>query len=266
MPNDLILYTCESTEHTQTIRCLDDGRWSEDPYCPDPVNNTCPDLGPLPHGAHNSSGPPYKVGTVLTFRCENEYPPPATASLLNSVPMTTTTSVSAAPPATTTTTLLSGISNSHLEPSSLISSTSSSNTYQNVSSFLETTSEQEQAGSLRYNLTGHRLLKCLPSSKWNHPMPTCTPMLPEPTSQFAFLLASVMLILIPILIIATMFHLFMRWRKRQQQRERWKQYFTDYKYRHSKTSIAFGNRPNAANNNNSNNTPATATTIPVTDL
>lgn len=229
MPNDMIIYTCESTEDTQTIKCLDDGRWSDLPYCPDPVNNTCPELGTIEHGTYNSSGSTFKVGTVLSFRCENELLPNVNQS--NIYPAATTTTSMAA--TTTTASMLQTDKHSQLQ---------------------QTISENSETASLKYNLTGHRLLKCLPSSKWNHPVPTCTPIIPEPPSNVGFVLTSAILILIPILIMVTMFHLFMRWRKRQQQRERWKQYFTDYKYRHSKTSITFGTRPSPNN------------IIPVTDL
>lgn len=220
VPNDMLIYTCESTEHTQTIKCLDDGRWNEIPSCPDPVNNTCPEPSPVLHGTHNSSGPPYRVGTVLAFKCDNEI-------VSNLYPMIETT------PSTSTATEL------NLQP------------HQNIST-------DSEISPLRYNMTGHRLLKCLPSSKWNHPMPVCAPIVPEPASNASLVLTSVILILIPILIIVTMFHLFMRWRKRKQQQERWKQYFTDYKYRHSKTSITFGMRPSP--------TTVPSNPVPVTDL
>lgn len=219
MPNDMLLYACESEGFTQSIKCLEDGRWSEIPHCPDPTNFTCPDLGPIPHGFHNSSGPPYKVGTVVAFKCENELLPGLASSMI----------------ATTTTTTANPETNS-----------------MTISNNFTTNSETEL---LRYNLTGHRLLRCMPSAKWNHPMPTCAPILPEPASNLSYLLTSVLLIIIPILILLTIIQLFIKWRKRQQQRARWKQYFTDYKYRHSKTSITFGMRPQSSN-----------ATIPVTDL
>lgn len=232
-PNDMLLYSCESAEFTQSIKCLDDGRWSETPHCPDPVNFTCPDLGPIPHGYHNGSESALKVGTIVAFRCENELIPGINPSFFTT-PSTTTT--------TTTTTSI---------PSSNYSTLISNNLSAAIS---ETTSQQEP---LRYNLTGHRLLKCLPSSKWNHQMPICSPIYPEPVSNVSFVLTSALLIILPILIIVTIIQLFIKWRKRQQQRARWKQYFTDYKYRHSKTSITFAMRPQSSNAN---------PTIPVTDL
>lgn len=222
MPNDMLIYTCESTDSTQTIKCLDDGRWNEIPHCPDPANNTCPELGQILHGTSNSTGQRYKVGTIVAFRCENEL----TSNFLS---QTTTTAQS--------------ITTTNSEISSQIQ--------QNIS-------VNSEIAPVMYNLTGHRLLKCLPSSKWNNPTPTCIPIMPEPQSNVSFVLTSTIVILIPILIIITLFHLFMRWRKRQQQRERWKQYFTDYKYRHSKTSITFGMRPSPSNVPNN--------PVPVTDL
>lgn len=200
-PGDMLIYTCESNESTQSIRCLDDGNWSTTDPCPDPSNFTCPDLTPTPHGSYNVSGPS-KVGTIVSFKCDNE-------TFSNSTTTITT--------------------------SSSTSSSSSSNT-------------------IRYEPT-HKILKCLPSSKWNHPAPVCTPIVPEPaTSNMGLYLTSAFLILIPILIIVFIVNLFIRWKKKQQQRERWKQYFTDYRYRHSKTSITF-RRPQDS-----------AATIPVTDL
>jgi len=175
-PGEVLIYSCESTEFTQSIKCLDDGRWSELPHCPDPTNSTCPELGPIQHGSHNASGQ-LKVGTIVAFKCDEEF----------------------------------------------------------------------------LNLTGHRLTKCLPSSKWSHPIPSC---LAEQKSNLSLILTSTILILIPILILVTIIQLFTRWRRKQQQRERWKQYFTDYKYRHSKTSITFGARPQTT----------TTSTIPITDL
>lgn len=105
-----------------------------------------------------------------------------------------------------------------------------------------------------YNLTGFKHLKCLPTAKWNHPQPNCVPYIPEPESNIGVVLATACLVLIPILIILAAVYLFIRWRKKQQQRARWKQYFTDYKYRHSKTSITYDGRPQSTN------------TVPVTDL
>lgn len=192
-PGDMLLYTCESNESTQSIKCLDDGSWTNLEPCPDPSNFTCPDLAPTPHGSYNVSGPS-KVGTIVSFKCDDE------ANNSNS----TTTTITA-------------------------------------------------TNTIRYEPT-HRLLKCLPSSKWNHPPPVCTPIVPEPTSRVSLYLTSAFLILIPILIIVFIVKLFYKWKKKQQQRERWKQYFTDYRYRHSKTSITF-RRPQDPQ-----------TTIPVTDL
>jgi len=248
VPNDMLIYTCESEGFTQTIKCLDDGRWSEYPHCPDPSNNTCSELESVPHGIHNSSGPPFKVGTVLAFRCENEALP---ASMMlpfinqqQQQQMITTTQTVAT--TTTTVTTKAGI---NLQNVSQSGGSSAFQLEQNYTNNSDTT-------LLRYNLTGHRVLRCLPSSNWNHPVPTCTPFYPEPPSNVAFLLTSGALILIPLLILITLFHLVMRWRQRKQQQERWKQYFTDYKYRHSKTNITFGQRPGQ---------PQTVT-IPVTDL
>lgn len=241
--NDMLIYSCESAEFTQTIRCLDDGSWSDTPHCPDPVNYTCPDLAPLQHGFYSSaSASPFKVGATVAFRCENEILPSLNFSLASNnsnFPIMTTTTFPSEPQL------------------SLLSQNLTSSGFQNTTNaFYENFNQvNTSANVLRYNLTGDRVLKCLPSSKWNHPMPTCLPVYPEPQSNVGFLLASTALILIPILILVTVFHLFMRWRKRQLQRERWKQYFTDYKYRHSKTSITFGMRPNSQ-----------AATIPVTDL
>lgn len=215
-PGDMLLFSCESTESIQSIKCQDDGRWSDIPACPDPSNFNCPDLGPISHGSYNATKP-FKVGTVVAFRCDNEQLPNYFTSLTST---STTTS----------------------SPVTLLNQSSTS---------IADSAEQS------FNLTGHRILKCLPSSKWNHPMPTCRLVIPEPESNIGFLLTSAFLILIPILILVAIFQLFIRWRKRQQQRERWKQYFTDYKYRHSKTSITFGLRQTQ------NNFPAT---IPVTDL
>jgi hypothetical protein len=234
VPNDMLLYTCESTEFTQTIKCQDDGSWTDTPSCPDPANFTCPDLEPLQHGSFTaSSTSPFKVGTMLLFKCDNEILPilnPSSASSnisnnYNQQTLTTTTS----------------------EPQNIFQS-------QNITTTNSENITINSQPSLRYNLTGNRILKCLPSSKWNYPVPTCTPVLADQPSNVGFLLASTALILVPILILVVLFHLFIRWRKRQQQRERWKQYFTDYKYRHSKTSITFANRPNR---------PAA---VPVTDL
>ena len=224
MPSDMLIYSCESAEFTQSIKCLDDGRWSEIPYCPDPSNFTCPDLPTLAHGVSNSSGPPYKVGSVVAFKCDTE-----TFPNLPNLPSTF--------------------------PTTTPSPTTTANQFNNLTTISETSTDQQQQ-LLRYNLTGHRLLKCLPTSRWNHPMPSCTPIYKDPPSQFKLVLASAFIILVPILIIIVMAQLFLRWRKRHQQRERWKQYFTDYKYRHSKTSITFGTRPNSN----------ASTAIPVTDL
>lgn len=221
-PGDVLIYSCESTEFVQTIKCLDDGKWSELPNCPDPSNNTCKDLEPILHGYWNSSGP-YKVGSVVSFKCDDNQP-----SKNNSY---------------------DNIATYHLNDT--------------IKSPIPTTTIFNQNNNdridnlIRYNITGHRILKCLPSSKWNHPMPSCSPILPEPRSNLSLLLTSAILILVPILIFIAIVQLFIRWRKRQQQRERWKQYFTDYEYRHSKTTITFGLSPQNSSSN---------ATIPVTDL
>lgn len=221
-PGDVLIYSCESTEFVQTIKCLDDGRWSELPHCPDPSNNTCKDLEPIPHGSWNSSGP-YKVGSVVSFKCDdnqlynNNYDNLTTYHLNDTIKSQIPTTIF------------------------------SSNDYNN----------NNIDNLIKYNVTGHKILKCLPSSKWNHPMPSCSPILPEPKSNLSLMLTSAIVILIPIFILIAIVQLFIRWRKRQQQRARWKQYFTDYKYRHSKTSITFGMRPQNSSSN---------TTIPVTDL
>jgi len=174
-PGGVFIYSCESTESTQSIRCLEDGSWSEVPHCPDPANSTCPELGPILHGSHNATGQS-KVGTIVEFKCDDEF----------------------------------------LDP------------------------------------TGHRITKCLASSKWSHSTPSCLAA-PKPDTSFVF--TPTILILLPILILIIIFQIFTRWRRRQRQRERWKQYFTDYKYRHSKTSIMFGAKPQA-----------TSSTVPITDL
>lgn len=213
LPGDMLIYSCESADHTthQTIKCLDDGRWSEIPHCLDPTNFTCPDFGTFPNGSYNSSAP-FKVGTIVSFRCDNEFTPPSPKPLVSN-PMT---------------------------PSFLQQSNATND-------LLETPA----TATINYNLTGSRLLKCLPSAKWNHPPPIC---MPEQATggNSSLMLTSVILILIPILIIIAIAHLFIRWKKRQQQRARWRQYFTDYKYRHSKTSITLPQSSTA--------------TIPVTDL
>lgn len=208
-PGDMLIYSCESNEYTQTIKCLDDGRWNEIPHCPDPSNYTCSDIGTFLHGSYNSSGP-YRVNTVVSFNCENEFsttPKPLVSSSI--LPLNTTN-------------------------------------YE-----LETSTPPSSSTAIKYNLTGSRMIKCMPSGKWSHPFPTC---LQEPATgaKSSLMLTSVILTLIPILILIAIIHLFIRWRKRQQQRARWRQYFTDYKYRHSKTSITFPQ--------------SSSTTIPVTDL
>ena len=233
LPNDMLLFNCESTKSIQTIKCLDDGRWNEVPYCPDPANFTCSALGQIPNGIHNASADtPLKFGTVVEFRCNNELSP---FSSLLSFPATTTT--------TTTTTAPNFSTIDQMNIPTILQQNSTTN------------SSETLAAPLRYNLIGNRFLKCQASSEWNHPLPTCVQVLPEPQSNMSFFFASIMLILISLLVTALIAHMFVRWRKRQQQRERWKQYFTDYKYRHSKTSITFGMRPQSSNS-----------TIPVTDL
>lgn len=226
-PGDVLIYQCESTEFVQTIKCLDDGRWSELPHCPDPSNSTCKDLEPIPHGSWNSSGP-YKVGSIVSFKCDDDTSNSNQLYNINNNDNSTTyhlnDTIKSTIPATTTTIL---------------------------------NSNDNFSNSIKYNVTGHKVLKCLPSSKWNHPMPSCSPILPESKSNFNVMLTSAIIILIPLLIFIAIFQIFIRWRKRKQQRARWKQYFTDYKYRHSKTSITFGMRPQNSTSN---------TTIPVTDL
>ena len=230
-PGDALMYHCETLELPHHLKCMDDGQWNERPTCPDPINNTCPDLGIIPHGTYNATEGPLKFNTVVAFKCQNELLPNL-ASVLESTTVTTAT-------ATTTTSATS--------PYNLSISSGAINNF---------TINSENSMPLRYSLSGHRFLKCLASSKWNHPTPTCKPIYSEPPSNVSFVLTSVLVILIPILILLAIVQLFVRWRKRQQQRARWKQYFTDYKYRHSKTSIAFGMRPQSS----------TANTVPVTDL
>lgn len=210
---DLLVFRCESIEFKQTIKCLEDGRWSEMPDCPDPSNNTCPDLLPFDNGSHKPSSGPYKVGSIVTFSC-----------------------------------------NSAEQLQTSDGSSPQQSTGDAISSRLSITTP---TALRQYNLTGPATLKCLPSSKWNNIQPTCEPIMPKPVTNLSFWLGSMILILIPILIILLIVRLFIRWRKKQQQRERWKQYFTDYKYRHSKTSIAF---------ETGNNQQISPNTIPVTDL
>lgn len=292
-PGDLVIYECESNETRQTIKCLDDGRWNEIPPCPDPTNNTCPSLEPIRHGYFNATGP-YKVNTVVAFRCENElinnnnnntiitnslrkpkdlkddtspninqsldgqrYTIPTTINTnLNEVDAIQTTLPTFKPQLARQTLPGAGSPSTSLPSQAPNSSTNLSSF--NINQTIQQHSIIENSNSIRYNLTGHRILKCLPSSKWNFEQPICTPILPEQASNFSLFLTSAIIILIPILIFIGIIQIFLRWRKRQQQRERWKQYFTDYKYRHSKTSITFGMRPNQNSLSN--------TTIPVTDL
>lgn len=204
-PGDMLIYSCESNEFTQTIKCLDDGKWNEIPHCPDPTNFTCPEIGTFSHGSYNSTGP-FKINTIVSFKCENEFS--LTTKPLVSDPLLS----------------LNNITNDDAETTAPI---------------------------IKYNLTGNRMIKCLPSGKWSHPPPACLQEPPSSTKS-SLMLTSVILTLIPILILIAIIHLFIRWRKRQQQRARWRQYFTDYKYRHSKTSITFPQ--------------SSSTTIPVTDL
>lgn len=273
-PGDMLIYSCESSEFTQSIKCLDDGRWNEIPHCPDPSNSTCPDLGPVLHGTYNASGP-YKVGTVVAFRCDNEFYniPSNNSTLRKSKDLkddnlnTQQQSLDGQKYTIPTTTINANINEVDAIPVTTLATPRpfvSPNPTPSVVSPLPSDGGSQLANlvasetttsTLKYNLTGHRLLRCLPSSKWNHPLPTCTPVLPEPASNFNLMLTSAFLILVPIVIFIAIMQLFVRWRKKQQQRARWKQYFTDYKYRHSKTSITFGSRPQSS-----------STTIPVTDL
>lgn len=247
-PNDMLLFSCESTDPItiQSIKCLENGQWSDIPSCPDPTNFTCPDLGPLAHGTYNATGP-YKVGSVVAFRCDNEQLP----GILQIASQSSLTSAAAAAAATTTITTTTTTATTSAPASTPHLPVKMFSAFPNLTA---STNQPE----LSFNLTGHRILRCLPSSKWNHPMPACKLVVPEPESTVGLLLTSALLVLIPILIIFAIFQLIIRWRKRQQQRERWKQYFTDYKYRHSKTSITFGLRQ--PQNNTS------VATIPITDL
>lgn len=281
-PGDLVIYDCESNETKQTIKCLEGG-WSELPTCPDPTNYTCPNLEPMKHGYFNSTGP-YKVNTIVAFKCENEFinyndkinvtanpiantqrKPKDLKDDINpinqsldgqkyTVPTTINTNLNEVE---TTQTTLPTTKPQLARPIIPGAGTPSSPTQTQLYSFNQSTNSIDTSYS-KYNLTGHRILRCLPSGKWNHEQPTCTPVLREQASNFSLFLTSAILILVPMLIFIGIVQLFLRWRKRQQQRERWKQYFTDYKYRHSKTSITFGMRPNQSSLSNA--------TIPVTDL
>lgn len=239
MPGDALIYLCESAEFKKYIKCADDGNWSELPYCPDPTNDTCPDLSPINNGHSNYTNPPYKVGSVIAYTCDNE----------GQLPMTTTTSIAT----TTASTNIATSLNQTL--SSEITNQSTNNLHQQRLTSLDLALAQQP---IRYNLTGQRLLKCLPNSKWSHDVPKCNPIYPQPPSQMGLFLTSTALILVPMFILIVIARLFMKRRKRKQQHERWKEYFTDYSYRHSKTSISFGNRPTAP-------TPV-ASPVPVTDL
>lgn len=311
---DLILFDCESNETKQTLKCLDDGHWSDTPICPDPTNHTCPNLEPILNGQLNFTGP-YKVGTVVAFKCDNEVfnnnltnfrkpkelksndpTAPIEQSLdgqnkfanlpqttiinsnLNEVDpiQTTITNINyptTYPTTTTSTTPRPSMSSQPIPLNGASFLANNNNISGEVNSFL-LQQQQSTTSNIRYNLTGYRLLKCLPSSKWNHPQPTCSIVLPEPSSNVSLVLTSVCLILIPVLIFIGIIQIFLRWKKRQQQRERWKQYFTDYKYRHSKTSITFGMRSahqQSINNNNHDQIlrPTTSNSnsnIPITDL
>lgn len=176
-PGDMVIFSCESAEYTQTIKCLEGGKWTEIPHCPDPINFTCPDIGLIAHGTHNATNTiPSKVGTVVTIKCEHEF--------------------------------------------------------------------------------GDRLMRCLPSAKWSQPVPMCPPVAQaQQPLNYGWIAMSACLLLIPIILMIVIAQLFRKWRQKQQQRARWKQYFTDYKYRHSKTSITFGARPQIPE-----------PTCPVTDL
>lgn len=293
-PGYLLLYICETTESKQSIKCLEDGRWSESPYCPDPTNFTCPDPGHILHGNHNGTGT-YKVGTVIQFKCQNE---PTTSQTLSNITADISqqsakllfssvdghmnsngtlsenqlpTTVAATMTADTnmnevdTITTLSAsttaeiVSTAKLSNLSLATPIMDSNRVTIDPSILvdQLQSPEGDHGPIRYNLTGQRYLKCLASSRWNHPNPVCSPILPEEGSNLKFFVTSALVILVPILILIIIAQLFIKWKRRQQQRARWKQYFTDYKYRHSKSSIAFGMKPLQG---------TSKTSIPVTDL
>lgn len=294
-PGYKIIYVCETTETKQTIECLDDGRWSDVPNCPDPTNNSCKDPGIILNGSHNGTGQ-YKVGTILQFKCDYERIPQIvkqnltnllndgkkTSARLTAVPFdvqnnsTTIRDDYISTPATTlisdntnfnevdAITTLSSTTPSDLGKPSKLSSLATPVVNSNqlpinstIFNQLATPQYTDTQNQIKYNLTGQRYLRCLPSSKWSDEFPTCAPILPEKESNLKFILTSAFLIIIPILILIVIAQLFIKWRKRQQQRARWKQYFTDYKYRHSKSSIAFGMK-NLQNNNNP--------TIPITDL
>lgn len=132
-------------------------------------------------------------------------------------------------------------------------------------------------------------LKCMQSGRWEDP-PVCPPYINNGTRPFnnstysnstttntttpitpiqspgedinqldshnvTLVLAFVILILSLATIIA---YIIYTWRKKQQNRARWKKYFTDYKYRHSRTHITIAYSNDIVNNNVNN--------VPVTDL
>lgn len=299
-PGYTLVYSCESTETKQSIKCLDDGSWSEIPFCPDPTNFTCPEPATVSHGSHNGTGA-YKVGTILQFKCDNEQILPVqstssssittsnnivnndsyqTSSRLLSSPLDSITQnniTSNNSPTTLATTFLNNLNTNDVDTlttstiSNLQTLEKQSNNFSSVTPFPTSNSFDSESSIvaasqsfnidqnlIRYNLTGQRYLRCLPSAKWSSLQPTCSPILPEKESNLKFLLTSAFLIIVPILILIVIAQLVIKWKKRQQQRARWKQYFTDYEYRHSKSSIAFGMRGVQQNSTNA--------TIPVTDL
>lgn len=211
-PGYSIVYTCETTEQTQSIKCLDDGHWSDQPTCPDPTNSTCPPLEHLLNGSFNASAP-YKVGTIVAFKCDNDnfMPPQQLQHQSQQQPPTTTTTLTTTPATPTTPTI-------------------ALTTFRERDGF-----DFSHLSGPKFNLSGPRTIRCLASSKWSHEQPVCVPL----TSK-QFPLMAILLITIPILILVIFIRLFVRWKRRQRQRARWKQYFTDYKYRHSKTSITIG--------------------------
>lgn len=296
-PGFAVIYNCETTETRQTLKCLEDGRWSESLYCPDPSNMYCPDLKPFENGRHNASSGPQKVGTTVYFECNNEILTQITKPDANSPPQqyaeprssniyqqpgsssyddirqTIATTINYNP--TTVTNVNTNLLNEVDTPSATTTGVYPLNSNNMFTSNAPNMSLATPYPSLdrknsthaniilasdqitRYNLTGPRYIRCLPSQKWSNSIPICSPIQPEKESNVRLFVTSAIFIIIPILIIFVILQLFIRWKKRQQQRARIKQYFTDYKNRHSKSSIAFGVRSNQATSN---------VTIPVTDL
>lgn len=126
-----------------------------------------------------------------------------------------------------------------------------------VGTIVSLSCDQTLAPDVAYNITGQRIIKCLPTRNWNHPMPTCMLVAKEPQnySSTAYLFPAVSLILVVVILLAFI-HLLLKWRKEAQQKARWKQYFNDYKHRHSRTSINLNIRPQQQQKTN----------MPVTDL